>query len=107
MLRACAAVVAVAVVCQQPAPPRPLILGVAHVRLLSSDLAKSRAFYGTLLGFSEVPQSNGMVAILSDRGLHRRVASAASRVVRERFCAERVVPMYEAHYERALRKGNR
>jgi N-acetyl-alpha-D-glucosaminyl L-malate synthase BshA len=45
------------------------------------------------------------VAILSDRGLHRRVASAASRVVRERFCAERVVPMYEAHYLRALGKA--
>ena len=77
MLRACAAVVAVAVVCQQPAPPRPLILGVAHVRLLSSDLAKSRAFYGTLLGFSEVPQSNGMVAIFSVNDRQRIIVRRA------------------------------
>jgi len=44
------------------------------------------------------------VALLSDDVLHQRIASAAVRVVRERFCAERVVPMYEAHYERALRE---
>jgi N-acetyl-alpha-D-glucosaminyl L-malate synthase BshA len=42
-------------------------------------------------------------AVLSDQQLHQRIAGAAVRVVREQFCAERVVPMYEAHYERALR----
>ena len=42
------------------------------------------------------------VALLSDPALHERMADAAVRVVRERFCAQRVVPMYEAHYERAL-----
>lgn len=47
----------------QPAPARPPILGVAHVRLLSSDLARARAFYGTLLGFPELPQSDATVAI--------------------------------------------
>jgi lactoylglutathione lyase len=47
----------------QPAPPRPSLLGVAHVRLLTSDLAKARRFYGDLLGFPEVPQSNGTVVI--------------------------------------------
>jgi N-acetyl-alpha-D-glucosaminyl L-malate synthase BshA len=42
------------------------------------------------------------VALLSDPGLHQRIADAAAHVVRERFCVDRVVPMYEAHYERAL-----
>jgi hypothetical protein len=42
------------------------------------------------------------VALLTDATLHRRIAAAAVRLVRERFCAERVVPMYEAHYRRVL-----
>jgi N-acetyl-alpha-D-glucosaminyl L-malate synthase BshA len=42
------------------------------------------------------------VALLSDATLHSRVAEAASAVVRERFCVERIVPMYEAHYARVL-----
>jgi N-acetyl-alpha-D-glucosaminyl L-malate synthase BshA len=44
------------------------------------------------------------VALLSDSELHHRIAEAAARVVRERFCVDRVVPMYEEHYERALRR---
>ncbi len=38
------------------------------------------------------------VALLTDPALHRRVAEAAGRRVRERFHADRVVPMYEACY---------
>src|SRR5262249_62040691 len=48
------------------------------------------------------PMADSGVALLSDGELHQRIAGAAVRAVRERFCAERVVPMYEAHYERAL-----
>jgi N-acetyl-alpha-D-glucosaminyl L-malate synthase BshA len=40
------------------------------------------------------------IALLTDAPLHRRVADAAHRRVREMFCAERVVPMYEACYRR-------
>ena len=43
------------------------------------------------------------VALLSDDNLHARVGEAACRRVREHFCAERVVPMYEACYESILR----
>jgi N-acetyl-alpha-D-glucosaminyl L-malate synthase BshA len=43
------------------------------------------------------------IALLTDLALHRRIAAAAAQLVRERFCAERIVPMYEAHYTRALR----
>jgi lactoylglutathione lyase len=34
-------------------PARPQILGIAHVEIQTSDLAKARAFYGGLLGFRE------------------------------------------------------
>jgi N-acetyl-alpha-D-glucosaminyl L-malate synthase BshA len=40
------------------------------------------------------------IAVLTDAALHERIARGARRVVRERFCAERIVPMYEAHYAR-------
>jgi N-acetyl-alpha-D-glucosaminyl L-malate synthase BshA len=43
------------------------------------------------------------VALLSDADGHRRMASAAARRMRERFCTERVVPMYEDLYERVRR----
>jgi len=42
------------------------------------------------------------VALLRDADLHARVADAAARRVRERFCVDRIVPMYEAHYRRVL-----
>jgi L-malate glycosyltransferase len=42
------------------------------------------------------------VALLTDAELHRRVTAAAAGLVRKRFCVDRVVPMYEAHYARVL-----
>jgi len=38
------------------------------------------------------------IELLRDRDLHRRIAKAACRRVREHFCAERIVPMYEDCY---------
>ena len=38
------------------------------------------------------------IALLRDAGLHDRVSRAACRRVREQFCVERVVPMYESCY---------
>ena len=38
------------------------------------------------------------IALLTDPTLHERVSRAACRRVREHFCVERVVPMYEACY---------
>lgn len=40
------------------------------------------------------------VRLLSDAPLHRRFAQAGRQVVVERFCADRVVAMYEAFYRR-------
>jgi hypothetical protein len=42
------------------------------------------------------------VRLLTDRGLHARVADAAAALVRETYCTSRVVPMYEAAYRRVL-----
>jgi N-acetyl-alpha-D-glucosaminyl L-malate synthase BshA len=42
------------------------------------------------------------IALLNDEALHERVSLAACRRVREEFCVERVVPMYEACYRAML-----
>jgi N-acetyl-alpha-D-glucosaminyl L-malate synthase BshA len=38
------------------------------------------------------------VALLTDRARHDAIGAAACRRVREQFCAERIVPLYEACY---------
>jgi N-acetyl-alpha-D-glucosaminyl L-malate synthase BshA len=58
-------------------------------------------------GFLHAPTDlDGMaasaLAVLSDAALQERISTAARRRVREHFCAERVVPMYEAYYERVV-----
>lgn len=55
-------------------------------------------------GFLNPPEdldamADSAVAVLTDAAMHRRVAAAARRTVTERFCSERVVPMYEGYYE--------
>jgi N-acetyl-alpha-D-glucosaminyl L-malate synthase BshA len=45
------------------------------------------------------------LAILTDDELHARMGMAACRRVREQFCVERVVPMYEACYRDVLNGG--
>ena len=42
------------------------------------------------------------VALLTDPERQREVGLAACRRVREEFCVERVVPMYEACYRKLL-----
>ena len=63
-------------------------------------------------GFLHPPDDlSGMVdsslAVLTDPALHERIASAGCRTVRERFCAEVIVPLYEAYYEEVLGKKRR
>jgi L-malate glycosyltransferase len=43
------------------------------------------------------------IAILSDPALHARMAAEGVRLAQERFSANRIVPLYEALYERTLR----
>jgi L-malate glycosyltransferase len=45
------------------------------------------------------------IMVLSDGKLHRRIASAARRAVHERFCDEKIVPLYEAYYEEVLARN--
>jgi L-malate glycosyltransferase len=58
-------------------------------------------------GFLHDPEAIGEMAesavrLLTDAELHARVAHAACRRVRQQFCVERVVPMYEQCYRAAL-----
>ena len=58
-------------------------------------------------GFLHPPNDlDGMAAsalsVLTDGASHQRIAKAACRRVREHFCADRVVPMYERYYERVV-----
>lgn len=58
-------------------------------------------------GFLREPDDiEGMAAsavrLLSDPDLHHRVAQDALRAVHERFCAEEIVPRYEALYQEVL-----
>ena len=42
------------------------------------------------------------ITALQDPERHRQIAEAARRRVHEQFCAERVVPMYEACYREVI-----
>jgi len=42
------------------------------------------------------------VALLTDPALHARVAANASSLVRTTYCTDRIVPVYEAAYDRVL-----
>src|SRR4051812_3271143 len=44
-------------------PARPAILGISHVAIQVSDLARARAFYGNLLGFAEATPVRDHAAI--------------------------------------------
>ena len=46
--------------------------------------------------------ANDAIALLTDPVLHRTIADAARSRVRDEFCVDRVVPMYERYYERVL-----
>jgi len=61
-------------------------------------------------GFLHDPQDlHGMadstLALLTDAGLHARMAQAARQSAKSRFCDDRIVPMYEAYYEEVLARA--
>jgi L-malate glycosyltransferase len=47
------------------------------------------------------------VELLSDADLHARMAAAARRTAVERFCTERLIPQYEAYYEKVLAENQK
>ena len=42
------------------------------------------------------------IALLTDDRLHRRVAEVACQRVREQYCVDRIVPLYEQYYDRVV-----
>jgi len=44
-------------------------------------------------------QAARVTALLAKESLHRRLSVAARRTATDRFCTERVIPLYERHYE--------
>jgi glycosyltransferase involved in cell wall biosynthesis len=44
------------------------------------------------------------IDLLTDPGLHRRVSEVACRRVREQYCVDRVVPLYEDYYRTVLER---
>ena len=49
--------------------------------------------------------ANSVIMLLTDQRLHGRVAAAARQVVHERFCDEKIVPVYESYYEEVRASG--
>ena len=45
------------------------------------------------------------IRVMTDPGLHQRIVRAARRSVHERFCDEKIVPVYEAYYEEILKSA--
>ncbi len=46
------------------------------------------------------------IRLLTDTALHQRIAATGWREVHERFCADEIVPRYEAYYEEVLAVDN-
>lgn len=51
----------------------------------------------------EDAMATAALELLTDPDLHHRMSVAARQSIAERFCADRIVPMYEAYYERVRR----
>ena len=45
------------------------------------------------------------ILLLTDQRLHHRITSAARQVVHEKFCDEKIVPIYESYYEEIIRSA--
>jgi len=63
MTRGTALLAAFALLQSAPAPARPPVLGISHVAIQASDLARARTFYGDVLGFAERQPVRDHVAI--------------------------------------------
>ncbi len=74
------------------APARPQILGIAHISIQTSDLAKARAFYGGLLGFMERLPARPHMAVF--------IVNARQRlIVRDGLAPERDERFLDAAFE--------
>jgi glycosyltransferase involved in cell wall biosynthesis len=51
--------------------------------------------------------ARSVVELLRDEVLHKKVGEAAARTALERYCDERIVPVYESYYEEILARPRR
>jgi hypothetical protein len=48
--------------------------------------------------------ARGAIDLLSDDAKYTAMATAARQTAQERYCASRIIPQYEAYYERVLNR---
>jgi catechol 2,3-dioxygenase-like lactoylglutathione lyase family enzyme len=84
------------------APQRPPIVGLAHVRLQTSDLRKARAFYGAVLGYREVPQSSPNVALFRVNDRQRIIVRAGLPPDRDERLIDVAFETADVHAARAF-----
>jgi len=84
--------------CRVPA----IATAVGGVHELIEDGVNGRLFaVGDVEGMARAS-----IDLLSDDVTYAAMASAARQTARERYCASRIIPLYEAYYERVLKRDN-
>jgi L-malate glycosyltransferase len=63
-------------------------------------------------GYLETPgdiaaQAARAAALLTDEKLHRAISRAARQTASDRFCTDKIIPLYEQHYEEVLGRRGR
>ena len=60
---------------------------------------------GRLLEVADVEgMAQAAIALLTDEPARQRMAEAARKTAQDRFCASRIIPLYEEYYERIIRR---
>jgi N-acetyl-alpha-D-glucosaminyl L-malate synthase BshA len=60
---------------------------------------------GRLLEVADVEgMAQAAIALLTDEPARQRIAEAARKTAQDRFCASRIIPLYEEYYERVIRR---
>jgi N-acetyl-alpha-D-glucosaminyl L-malate synthase BshA len=73
---------------------------VGGVPELIDDGVNGRLFeVGDVAGMAQAA-----IALLTDEPARRRMAEAARKTAQDRFCASRIIPLYEEYYERVIRR---
>jgi catechol 2,3-dioxygenase-like lactoylglutathione lyase family enzyme len=72
---------------QQPKPIRPAITGISHMTLYADDLEKSQQFYGSLVGWKQVPsgQAQSGVRFYANHKQFIELVSPASKGLADRL----------------------
>jgi N-acetyl-alpha-D-glucosaminyl L-malate synthase BshA len=52
-------------------------------------------------------QAARVTALVTDDELHERMSQAARRTASDRFCADKIIPLYERYYEEVCGRGGR